>query len=563
MYLSRLELQGFKTFAQRTVLEFMSAEASKRGVTGIVGPNGSGKSNVADSLRWVMGEQSMKLLRSKRSEDVIFSGSAKKPRAGFAEVSMIIVNDNNPEIDLPEILITRRLYRDGQSEYEINKQTARMSDVVMLLAQCGIGQRTYSVIGQGMVDAVLTASPSERKEFFDEASGLRPFQLKRTSAENKLDGARENLRQAEILMREIEPRLTSLERQVKRLKQREALEQELKQLERQYFGSGWAELKAQLAAANAGADKLKLTFADQSKEVEKLENELGQMEKATPVSSELRELRSSIDALKEDRSHLREKQIRLESKREVRQVEQRKPWAPLPLSKIIERIETLSRTQDELLAALESKNPDWDNIKKLAQSVKVENEKLLNQLQQPAPEPTKEEKTDPELEKEFAALAKETAEITGKISDLESKLQALNKKEDESRAHLFELQRKLTAKRHEAQQAEQRVSSSAVELARLETRRDGFLAELRQQASDLEKDLEEIAGTVQAAKLQGESLRSRIQKLRSQLEWIGGIDPETVKEYETTSVQLRAALDPGRGFAPGHHFARDGHRRTG
>ncbi len=538
MHLSRLELQGFKTFAQRTVLEFMSAEAGKRGVTGIVGPNGSGKSNVADSLRWVMGEQSMKLLRSKKSEDVIFSGSAKKSRAGFAEVTMTIVNDNNPEIDLPEIVITRRLYRDGQSEYEINKQSARMSDVVMLLAQCGIGQRTYSVIGQGMVDAVLTASPGERKEFFDEASGLRPFQLKRQSAMNKLDGARDNLRQAEILMREIEPRLTSLERQVKRLKQREALEQELKQLERQYFGSGWAELKAQLAAANAGADKLKVVFAEQSKEVEKLESELGQMEKATPVSSELRELRSAIDAMKEERSKLREKQIRLESKREVRQVEQRKPWAPLPLSKIIERIESLSKIQDELLAALESKTPDWDKLKGLAQSVKQENEKLLTQLQQPAPEPTKEEKADPELEKEFAALAKETSEITGKISELEGKLQALNKKEDESRAHLFELQRRLTSKRHEAQQAEQRVSSSAIELARLETRRDGFLTELRQQAADLEKDLENIAGSVEGGDLQGESLRSRIQKLRSQLEWIGGIDPETVKEYETTSVRF-------------------------
>ncbi|MBI5654903.1 AAA family ATPase [Candidatus Uhrbacteria bacterium] len=549
MYLSRLELQGFKTFAQRTVLEFMSAEAGKRGVTGIVGPNGSGKSNVADALRWVMGEQSMKLLRSKKSEDVIFSGSAKKSRAGFAEVGMTIVNDNNSEIDLPEIVITRRLYRDGQSEYEINKQAARMSDVVMLLAQCGIGQRTYSVIGQGMVDAVLTASPSERKEFFDEASGLRPFQLKRTSAMNKLDGARDNLRQAEILMREIEPRLTSLERQVKRLKQREALEQELKQLERQYFGSGWAELKAQLAAATANADKLKTEFSVHSSEVDKLESELGQMEKATPVSSELREMRTAIDALKEERSKLREKQIRLESKREVRQVEQRKPWAPLPLSKIIERIETLSKTQDELLAELEAKAPDWDKVKKLAQSVKQENEKLLTQLQQPAPEPTKEEKADPELEKEFAVLAKETSDITSKISDLEGKLQALNKKEDESRAHLFELQRRLTSKRHEAQQAEQRVSSAAVEMARLETRRDGFLTELRQQAADLEKDLENIAGTVGRGEvaspqggdtppLQGEHLRSRIQKLRSQLEWIGGIDPETVKEYETTSARF-------------------------
>ena len=170
MYLRRLELQGFKTFATKTVLEFVPDAGKRRGLTGVVGPNGSGKSNVADAIRWVMGEQSMKLLRGKKSEDVIFSGSDKKARAGFAEVSLTLENDDKPDIDLAEVVITRRLYRDGQSEYEVNKQSARLADVTLLLAQCGIGQRTYSVIGQGMVDAVLAASPAERKEFFDEAA---------------------------------------------------------------------------------------------------------------------------------------------------------------------------------------------------------------------------------------------------------------------------------------------------------------------------------------------------------------------------------------------------------
>jgi len=406
MYLSRLELQGFKTFAQKTALEFLPVTAGKRGVTGIVGPNGSGKSNVADAIRWVMGEQSLKLLRCKRSEDVIFSGSAKKPRAGFAEVNMNIVNDGlpagqagNQEIDLPEIVITRRLYRDGQSEYEINRQQARLTDVVMLLAQCGIGQRTYSVIGQGMVDAVLTASPAERKEFFDEASGLRPFQLKRQSAVLKLEAARNNLKQAEVLLREIEPRLSSLERQVKRLRQRETLEQELQKLEREYFGGVWSELRAQLAESNKAADKLKADFAARSREVEKLEEELERMEKATPVSRELRELRTSIDALKEERAKLREQQIRLEARREMAKAESRRGWSPLPLSKIIERIENLVQKQDELVAAVEADKPDWDKVKKLAKQIKEENGRLLSQLQQPAPEASREDKSDPEAEK--------------------------------------------------------------------------------------------------------------------------------------------------------------------
>jgi chromosome segregation protein len=156
MYLKRLEIQGFKTFAQKTVLEFRPDASGRRGVTGVVGPNGSGKSNIADAIRWVMGEQSLKLLRGKKSEDVIFSGSEKRSRSGFAEVTMVMENDgkisakggpaSGGEVDLQmgEIAVTRRLYRDGQSEYEVNKQAARLADVALLLAQCGIGQRTYS-----------------------------------------------------------------------------------------------------------------------------------------------------------------------------------------------------------------------------------------------------------------------------------------------------------------------------------------------------------------------------------------------------------------------------------
>lgn len=536
MYLSRLELQGFKTFAQKTVLEFVPGK-DKRGVTGIVGPNGSGKSNVADALRWVMGEQSLKLLRGKKSEDVIFSGSAKKPRAGFAEASMTITNERNPEIDLPEIVITRRLYRDGQSEYEINRQAAKLMDVAMLLAQCGVGQRTYSVIGQGMVDAVLSASPAERKEFFDEASGLKPFQLKRHSAVNKVEGARDNLKQAELMLREIEPRLSSLERQVKRLRQREALEQELRQVERDYFGGVWAGLRTQLKTAQAAAMKAKQDQAAKNKEAEGVEQELGKLEKATPVSSELREMRAAIDALKDERGKLRERQIRLESRREVAKVQSKQPWSPLPLTKIIERIEGLTQKQDELIKELESAKPDWDRAKKLAQELKAENQKLVSQLQQPAPEPVKEQ-ADPELEREFGQLAKEMSDIAAKIGEMEAKLQALNRKEDESRSQLFELQRKLTAKRHEAQQAEQKMAAADVELARLETRRDAFLAELRQQAGALEGEIEAMADAAAKAEAQAETLRSRMQRLRSQLEWIGGIDPETIKEYETTKERF-------------------------
>lgn len=555
MYLSRLELQGFKTFANKTVLEFHPDASARRGLTGVVGPNGSGKSNIADALRWVMGEQSMKLLRSKRSEDVIFSGSEKKARAGFAEVNLTLMNDDRPDIDMSEILVTRRLYRDGQSEYEINKQTARLTDVALLLAQCGIGQRTYSVIGQGMVDAVLTASPTERREFFDEAAGLRQFQLKRNSSMNKLDATRENLKQADVLLREIEPRLTSLERQVKRLREREGLEQELKNIERAYFGRVWADLRMLLKTTGGSVERAKAEYEKKNAEAAKMEQELASMEKAAPVSTELRKLQESLNGLREDRSKLRERQIRLESEQRVAAVKAQKPWSPLPLSKIIQEIDALSKDHDAVFALLESEMPDLAKIREMVANIKTKSADLLSKLQQPAPEEPKVEPADPRIEAEFTALVKDMAAVSETIAATETQLTQLSAKEDESRAHLFQLQRELTTKRHEVQMAERSMSDAQVEQARLETRRDGFFMELRTQAEALEPELESLADAVRAgsprpaaagipesagtAPVQSiEALQSRMLKLRSQLEWIGGIDPETMKEYEGTKTRF-------------------------
>ncbi len=538
MYLRKLELQGFKTFAVKTALEFHPDANGRRGLTGVVGPNGSGKSNVADAIRWVMGEQSMKLLRSKKSEDVIFSGSDKKSRSGFAEVSLTLVNDDHAsEIELPEIVVTRRLYRDGQSEYEINKKAARLTDVTLLLAQCGVGQRTYSVIGQGMVDAVLSASPAERREFFDEAAGLKPFQLKRHSSMNKLDGTRDNLAQADTLMREIAPRLSSLERQVKRLRERETLEAELKTVERAYFGGMWAEIRTKLRTAGTQVETARAAYEGKNAEAAKLEQELTAMEKATPVSDELRKIRAELDALREERGKLRERQIRLESEREVAKVKAQKPWSPLPLSKIINEIESLGGVQKELLEALEAKTPDISKLKTLAAKLRDRNTDLLSKLQRTAPEETTAAK-DPKLETAFAELAEETATLADRIADAEARLKQATSKEDENRAHLFQLQRDISARRHEAQASERTLSEASVDVARLETRRDGLFSEVRTLASHLESELDVLADAKPSGDEAPDKLQARMTKLRSQLEWIGGIDPETMKEYEETKARF-------------------------
>jgi chromosome segregation protein len=534
MFLKRLELQGFKTFAQKTALEFILDRDGRRGVTAVVGPNGSGKSNVADSLRWVMGEQSMKLLRGKKSEDVIFSGSDKRARSGFCEVTLTLQNDDRPEIEFSEIEITRRLYRDGNSEYEVNRKPARLQDVQLLLAQAGVGQRTYSVIGQGMIDQVLVASPSERKEFFDEAFGLRPFQLKRTSAMHKIEASKEHLVQTELLLQEIGPRVHTLEKQVKRLQERERLEEELRTLESQYYGGAWAELERHTKAVQ---DRLILARAEQEKreaEMQELLAELGRLEKDVPVQEGFGEIRKKIDELKTERAALRERQLHLETARAVAAVRAEKPWSPLPLSKIIESIEAVQTIHQKLEALLEGAAPDWNEVRAIVAELRVASQSLLGKLQRPAPEPTTEPKLDPEIEAEFLAIAEAMRLLGERIVASEQELDAWNRREQHERKQVFELQHSLNQKRQEAHQVERRVSEAEVERARLDTRREGLLEDLRRYAPALEESLASLSeiGTALPPEAAG-----RLQKLRSQLEWIGGIDPEVVKEYQETRTR--------------------------
>lgn len=236
MYLKSIEIHGFKSFANKTVLDFPKGNKDRNTVTAIVGPNGSGKSNVSDAIRWVMGEQSMKAIRGKKGEDVIFNGSESKGQMGMASVTLTLDNtDKRVDIDFDELVITRRYYRSGDSDYIINGKNVRLLDLQLLLAKAQFGQGSYSVIGQGMIDQMLLQSPAERKDFFDEASGIKEFQIKRHQAALKLHRTRENIDQADLLLNEVSPRLRSLSRQVKKLEQRKDVELELREVQESYY----------------------------------------------------------------------------------------------------------------------------------------------------------------------------------------------------------------------------------------------------------------------------------------------------------------------------------------
>lgn len=247
MFLEKIEIQGFKSFANKTVLEFPKVsnhDSKARSVTAIVGPNGSGKSNISDAIRWVLGEQSPKTLRGKKSDDVIFAGSGSKARLGFAEVSLYLNNeDKSAPIDYTQIVITRRIFRDGEGEYLINKNKVRLYDILMLLAKANFGQKSYSIVGQGMVDHIINISPWERKDFFDEATGVKQYQIKRDQSVNKLNRSKENLEQTNQILAELEPRLRLLTRQIKKLEKRKEVEKDLKNLQGKYYAHIWDKLK--------------------------------------------------------------------------------------------------------------------------------------------------------------------------------------------------------------------------------------------------------------------------------------------------------------------------------
>ena len=226
MYLKRLELQGFKSFADKTVLDF------KPGITTVIGPNGSGKSNISDSIRWVLGEQSMKSLRGSKTEDVIFAGTQNRKSLGFAEASIIIDNsDGKLPIEFTEVTVTRRIYRSGESGYFINKTPCRLKDILELFMDTGIGKDGYSIIGQGKIDEILSNKSEERRHVFEEAAGIVKYRTRKAESEKKLEQSKLNLLRINDILAEIEQNLDPLKIQSEKARKFLDLREELKSIE--------------------------------------------------------------------------------------------------------------------------------------------------------------------------------------------------------------------------------------------------------------------------------------------------------------------------------------------
>lgn len=267
MYLKRLELQGFKSFADRTVLEFMP------GITTVIGPNGSGKSNISDAIRWVLGEQSMKSLRGTKSLDIIFAGTQNRKSLGFAEASLVFDNsDGALPIEYTEVTVTRKIYRSGETGYFINKTPCRLKDVLELFMDTGIGKDGYSIIGQGKIDEILSNKSEDRRHIFEEAAGIVKYRVRKAESEKKLEHTKVNLLRINDILSEIETNIDPLKIQSEKAKKYLNLREELKNIEIGLFLYNIEKYKVDLENIVKDEEIYKTQCNDEEGRLERIKN---------------------------------------------------------------------------------------------------------------------------------------------------------------------------------------------------------------------------------------------------------------------------------------------------
>ena len=399
MYLKRLELQGFKSFADKTVLEFMP------GITSVIGPNGSGKSNISDSIRWVLGEQSMKSLRGAKSLDIIFSGTQNRKSLGFAEASLVFDNqDGALPIEYTEVTVTRKIYRSGETGYFINKVPCRLKDVLELFMDTGIGKDGYSIIGQGKIDEILSNKSEDRRHIFEEAAGIVKYRTRKQESEKKLERTKLNLLRINDILSEIETNLEPLKIQSEKAKKYLNLKEKLKNIEIGLFIYNIEKYKKNLEEIVKDEE----IYTNQCNEEE------GRLERIKQLKEELKTQIDEITTKIEEMSN-----IGFESQKEIEMLNSDINVANTRIANNKENSKRFSKEIEELK----------EKIKGLEEEIKQKQEKKANLKQN-------REKFAKELEEKEEELAK----ITEKLSSKEIEIEGYKQKVEQNTDKKYELQ---------------------------------------------------------------------------------------------------------------------------
>ena len=461
MYLKRLEMQGFKSFADKTILEFMP------GITSVIGPNGSGKSNISDAIRWILGEQSMKSLRGTKTQDIIFAGTQNRKSLGFAEASLIFDNtDGTLPIEYSEVTVTRKIYRSGETGYYINKVPCRLKDIVELFMDTGIGRDGYSIIGQGKIDEILSNKSEDRRHIFEEAAGIVKYRTRKEETEKKLEQTKLNLLRINDILTEIEGNLEPLQMQSDKAKKYLNLKEELKNIEVGLFIYNIEKYKQSLEELTKDEEIMNST----------LNQEEGKLEKIKILKEELKERIDEITTQIENMQN-----IGFESQKEIEKLNSNINVAEAKIASNTENIETYKKEITELEEKIKNLKEEIEQKQTKKDNLKENKEKFENELE------TKEE----ELKK-----------LTEKLSSKEIEIEELKKQVEENTDKKYELQSEISMQtanfenlEKRQKQLEQEISNNISELDRTRMKKEDiakFFYEIENNRNKVLKSIEEI-----------------------------------------------------------------------
>jgi len=555
VYLKRIELTGFKSFATKTILDFLPScnlakDGKNCGITAIVGPNGSGKSNVADAIKWAMGEQSLKSLRGKKSEDVIFAGSGKKSQLGSAKVSLFFDNsDKSIPLEFEEVIISRKIYRSGEGEYFINGSKTRLIDISDLLAKAGVGQRSYCIINQGMADSVLNATPVERRITLEEAAGVKPYQLKKERSLRKLDSTKNNLERIGDLVKEIEPHLKVLKRQSEKAQKGEAVKFALKEKQKSLYGYLWEKFQKEKEKVLAEKEEI-------GREEMKLQRNIDDLEirikKETKTNSDFEEKRSGLekerDNIFESLNQARREAAMIEARIEIEKEKARNleiiNEIPVDLPYIREEIKKIQSEYQRLEQAVEkiSDLSGLDGLKGDFRNLRLEIGKLWQEVSEgKKSQETKERKNIVDLkaigklEFQKKEIEEKIRQFNGRIEESRRKMGDLLKYDREARDLYFRLEEQLREKQHEITKIRENLNEVKVNLARVEVREEDLKKKIQEELRLSDPD--EILSSEESnldGEINPEELEKEIRRLKIQAEQIGAIDPMIIEECVET-----------------------------
>ncbi|KKT29008.1 hypothetical protein A3G55_00250 [Candidatus Giovannonibacteria bacterium RIFCSPLOWO2_12_FULL_44_25] len=517
MLLKRLEISGFKSFAKAVSLEFPTR------ITAIVGPNGSGKSNIADAIRWVLGEQSFKHLRGKKGEDLIFGGggeesSASRKVARLSKASASLVFDNKKKVfpvEFEEITMSRRVYRDGINDYVLNDSQVRLKDIIELLSKVGLGASQHHIIAQGDSDRILYASPKERKSMVEEALGLKIFELKKTEAERKLAATEENIKQVESLRREIGPHLKYLASQAEKMKNAAEIRKNLAELSVGYVSREKKTLEREAGEIENTKGPIEKKMQIMEKEIREGEAMLGGGNEAKNFFDELKRLDSAHDAISHKRIEFEKEAVRLEV-------------APAKSAGASNNMLAKDRVKSvlmELASNLESASRSG-TMEAVRNAIFETTQKIYSFLESINGE-------------NHAAGKPDTASALNRSKEA---ISALANEEKEILAKKLELQKEYETRARNLQKEGAALRVKMEELAKTKEELRSFAA--REEKTDaLKKELElDFSELLREAKSAGDiftgleraDMRKKIERLRIRLEEAGGVDESVLKEHDET-----------------------------